>query len=59
MDGAHLSSWEIRQLVLSILEGIDAVEAGDTVRDSWADEMRDWCDLLLSRIYQEGGPHQN
>jgi hypothetical protein len=56
MDEVILSSQEARELVLSILEAVESVDEGTEVRASWPAEMRDWCDLLLARIYEEGGP---
>jgi hypothetical protein len=52
-DTATLSSQEVRDLVLTILEGIAAAEDGHLPRDSWSDEMRAWSVMLLDRL--EGG----
>ena len=53
MEIAHITTQEATDLVLTILEGVDAVEGGEPVRSTWAQEMRDWADLLLSRAHGE------
>lgn len=62
-EEATLTSQEVEDLVLSILEGVDFVEAianrGPAehldLRDSWPMEMCDWCLTLLDRIHGQGG----
>lgn len=48
-----LSNQEALALVLTIWDGIEAVEDGTPLRDSWADEMRVWLTMILDRM--EGG----
>ena len=55
MDEVILSSQEARDLVHSILEAVESVDEGTDLRATWSAEMRDWCDLLLTRIYDTGG----
>lgn len=50
-----LSNQEVLDLVLTIVEGIDAIENAKRPRESWSDEMRDWCLELLARTEEEGG----
>lgn len=48
----HLTHQEATDLVLSILEGVSFVEGeDDTIRSSWAMEMRAWCLDILDRIH--------
>ena len=62
-EEATLTSQEIKDLVDTILEAVDFVEAlggrGPVehleLRESWAFEMRDWCLMLLNRIDDTGG----
>ena len=53
MEMAQLTAQEVSDLVLTILEGVDAAEGGEPLRDTWAHEMRDWAFLLLSRSHGE------
>jgi hypothetical protein len=53
-DDITLSHQEALHLVLSLLDGVEAIEEGHPVRESWTPEMRDWMDLILSRM-QGGG----
>jgi len=54
MEEARLSGQEARDLVLSILEGVSVAEEGGSLRATWSAEMRDWCVLLLDRLYGPG-----
>lgn len=55
-DGVHLTGEEARDLVLSIMEAVAFHDDdGPALRSTWPAEMREWCDLLLSRAYPEGG----
>lgn len=49
-----LSHQEAFDLVLSILDGVEAIEAGEQPRESWAPEMRTWMELILDRKEGEG-----
>jgi hypothetical protein len=55
MDEANLTRQEVRDLIDSILEGVDFWDGGDLPRASWVSEMQDWCFLLLDRLYERGG----
>ena len=46
----NLSDDEVRDLVKTVLEAIEAVEEGTDVRASWALEATDWSYLLLDRL---------
>lgn len=48
-----LSNQEARHLVFTLLDGLDAIEEGHQLRESWAPEIRDWAILILTRM--EGG----
>lgn len=56
---AHLTKQEVRDLVFSILDGITAVLEREPVGATWVNEMYDWCDLLLSRIYDTNGGNED
>lgn len=49
-----LSHQEAIDLVLSILDGVEAIEAGEQPRESWAPETRTWMELILDRKEGEG-----
>lgn len=49
-DMVILSDDEVRDLVKTILEAIEAFEEGTQVRASWSLEATDWCYLLLDRL---------
>ena len=53
-EDIHLTNQEATDLVLSILEGVAAIEDGAPLDDTWSAEMRDWC-LLILRRSEEGG----
>ena len=50
IDMVNLSDDEVRDLVKTVLEAIEAVEEGTDVRASWALEATDWSYLLLDRL---------
>lgn len=49
MEEANFSNQEIDELVDTILEVMTTLQVGAEIRDSWVDEMWDWCLLLLAR----------
>jgi hypothetical protein len=53
---ATLSSQEVRDLVDLILVGVENAEEGFESTIAWAYDMREWCIVLLDRLYgTEGG----
>lgn len=56
---AELTRQEVTDLVDSILDGLSQIEAGELPKEVWADEMRDWCLLLLARSDEQRPPSPN
>jgi hypothetical protein len=54
-EGVTLTNQEAWDLVHSILEGVDFADGGEAPRNTWAMEMRQWCETLLDRYYAAGG----
>lgn len=53
---ATLTSEEVWDLIESILIGVEHVEEGLGFPATWPAEMRDWCYVLLTRMYEEEPP---
>jgi hypothetical protein len=54
MDEAHLTSSEVTDLVLTLLEAAEAIEDGTPTRASLAAEVRAWIDWLYDRTDRGG-----
>lgn len=51
-----LSRQEAKDLVHSIMEAVAFHDDdGPALTADWPAQMRDWCDLLLSRLYDDEG----